>query len=36
MADYLRFMQDLVALRRRELALRAEGVRVSRVNDYDR
>ena len=36
MADYLRFMQDLVALRRREPALRADGVRVSRVNDYDR
>ena len=36
MADYLRFMQDLVALRRREPALRAEGVRVSRVNNYDR
>jgi 1,4-alpha-glucan branching enzyme len=36
MADYLRFMQDLVALRRREPALRAEGVRVSHVNDDDR
>jgi 1,4-alpha-glucan branching enzyme len=36
MADFLRFMQDLVALRRREPALRAEGVRVSRVNNYDR
>jgi 1,4-alpha-glucan branching enzyme len=36
MADFLRFMQDLVAVRRREPALRAEGVRVSRQNDYDR
>jgi 1,4-alpha-glucan branching enzyme len=36
MRDYLRFMSDLVALRRREPALRGEGVRVSRVNDYDR
>jgi 1,4-alpha-glucan branching enzyme len=36
MADYLRFMQDLVALRRREPALSAEGVRVSRINDFDR
>ena len=36
MADYLRFMQDLVALRRNQPALRAEGVRVSRVNNYDR
>jgi 1,4-alpha-glucan branching enzyme len=36
MADYRRFMQDLIALRRREPALRAEGVRISRVNDFDR
>jgi len=36
MADYLRFMQDLVSLRRTQLALRAEGVRVSRVNNFDR
>ena len=36
MTDYLRFMQDLVALRRREPALRAEGVRVSRVSNFDR
>ena len=36
MANYLRFMQDLVALRRRAPALRADGVRVSRANDYDR
>jgi 1,4-alpha-glucan branching enzyme len=36
MADYLRFMQDLIALRRHEPALRAEGVRVSRINDVDR
>ena len=36
MADYLRFMQDLIALRRKQPALRAEGVRVSRVNDFDR
>ena len=35
-ADYLRFMQALVALRRRQPALSAEGVRVSRVNDFDR
>jgi 1,4-alpha-glucan branching enzyme len=35
-ADYLRFMRDLVALRRRERALSAEGVRVSRVNNFDR
>lgn len=36
MADYCRFMQDLIALRRREPALRGEGLRVSRVNDFDR
>ncbi len=36
MSDYLRFMQDLVALRKREPALSAEGVRVSRVNNFDR
>jgi 1,4-alpha-glucan branching enzyme len=36
MADYLRFMHDLVALRRNQPALRAEGVRVSRVNSFDR
>jgi 1,4-alpha-glucan branching enzyme len=36
MCDYLRFMRDLVALRRRQPALRGEGVRVSRVNEYDR
>jgi 1,4-alpha-glucan branching enzyme len=36
MADYFRFMQDLIALRRREPALRGEGVRVCRVNDFDR
>jgi len=36
MQDYSRFMRDLVALRRREPALRGEGVRVSRVSDYDR
>jgi 1,4-alpha-glucan branching enzyme len=36
MADYRRFMRDLIALRRREPALSAEGVRVSRVNNYDR
>src|SRR5262249_10153488 len=36
MANYLRFMQDLVGLRRNQPALRAEGVRVSRVNNYDR
>jgi 1,4-alpha-glucan branching enzyme len=36
MADYLRFMQDLISLRRREPALRAEGIRVSRVNNFDR
>jgi 1,4-alpha-glucan branching enzyme len=35
-ADYRRFMRDLVALRRCEPALRAEGVRVSRVNNFDR
>jgi 1,4-alpha-glucan branching enzyme len=35
-SDYLRFMRDIVALRRRERALSAEGVRVSRVNDFDR
>ncbi len=35
-ADFRRFMRDLVALRRGEQALGAEGVRVSRVNDYDR
>jgi len=36
MADFLHFVQDVIALRKREPALRAEGVRVSRVNDYDR
>lgn len=36
MTDYLRFMQDLVALRRDQPALRAEGVRVSRVANFDR
>ena len=36
MADYRRFMRDLIALRRGQPALSAEGVRVSRVNDYDR
>ena len=36
MSDYLRFMRDLIALRRAEPALSAEGVRVSRVNDFDR
>jgi 1,4-alpha-glucan branching enzyme len=36
MSDYLRFMRDLIALRRRQLALAAEGVRTSRVNDLDR
>ncbi|MBV8104888.1 MAG: alpha amylase C-terminal domain-containing protein [Hyphomicrobiales bacterium] len=35
-ADYRRFMRDLIALRRGQPALSAEGVRVSRVNDYDR
>ncbi len=34
--DYLRFMSDLIALRRAQPALSAEGVRVSRVNDFDR
>ena len=36
MADYHRFMRDLIALRRGQPALSAEGVRASRVNDYDR
>ena len=36
MADYLHFMQDLVGLRRNQPALGADGVRVSRVNNYDR
>jgi 1,4-alpha-glucan branching enzyme len=36
MSDYLRYMQDLIALRRQEPALRGEGARVSRVNNYDR
>ncbi len=36
MADYRRFMSDLIALRKRQPALSAEGVRASRVNDYDR
>jgi len=36
MSDYRRFMGDLVALRRREPALSAEGVRVSRSNNFDR
>ncbi len=36
MANYLRFMSDLIALRKAEPALSAEGVRASRVNDYDR
>ena len=36
MADHLRLVRDLIALRKREPALCAEGVRVSRVNDYER
>ncbi|MGH7046615.1 MAG: alpha amylase C-terminal domain-containing protein [Stellaceae bacterium] len=36
MADYLRFMQDLIALRRSQPALRAEGIRVSRADNFDR
>ncbi len=36
MSDYLRFMRDLIAFRRRQPALAAEGVRASRVNDFDR
>ncbi len=36
MADYRRFMADLIALRRSQSALSAEGVRPSRVNDFDR
>jgi 1,4-alpha-glucan branching enzyme len=36
MADYRRYMKDLVALRRAQPALSAEGVRPSRVNDFDR
>jgi 1,4-alpha-glucan branching enzyme len=36
MADYLRFMSDLIALRKRQPALKGEGVRASRVNDYNR
>jgi 1,4-alpha-glucan branching enzyme len=36
MADYRRFMSDLIALRRRQPALNADGVRASRVNDFDR
>jgi 1,4-alpha-glucan branching enzyme len=36
MADFLRFMQGLVALRRTQPALRADGMRVSRVNNDDR
>lgn len=35
-ADFLRFVQDLVALRRREPALTGEGTAVTRVNSYDR
>ena len=35
-ADFRFFVRDLVGVRRREPALCAEGVRVSRVNDYDR
>ncbi len=36
MADYRRLMRDIIALRRAQPALSAEGVRASRVNDYDR
>ena len=36
MADYRCFMRDIIALRRRQPALSAEGVRASRVNDFDR
>lgn len=36
MADYRRFMGDLIALRRGQPALSGEGVRVSRVNNLDR
>ena len=35
-ADYRQFMQDLIALRLAQPALSAEGVRASRVHDYDR
>lgn len=34
--DFLRFMRDLVALRRRHPALRGEGVRVPQVHERDR
>jgi 1,4-alpha-glucan branching enzyme len=36
MADYRRFMRDIIRLRRAQPALSAEGVRVPRVNDFDR
>ena len=36
MRDFLRCVSDLVHLRRAQPALRAEGVRVSRVNNFDR
>ncbi|MBV8121621.1 MAG: alpha amylase C-terminal domain-containing protein [Alphaproteobacteria bacterium] len=36
MADYRRFMRDLIRLRGSQPALRGEGVRVSRVNNFDR
>jgi 1,4-alpha-glucan branching enzyme len=36
MRDFLRFVSDLMRLRRSEPALSAAGVRVSRANNYDR
>ena len=36
MADYRRFMRDLIALRKRQPALSADGVRASRFNDSNR
>ena len=36
MADYRRFMSDLIALRKGQSALAADGVRASGVNDFDR
>jgi 1,4-alpha-glucan branching enzyme len=36
MRDFLRFMTDLIALRRGQPALRAGGARVSRAENYDR
>ena len=36
MSDFLRFMTDLIHLRRAQPALRGSGVRVTRANNFER